>query len=110
MIAALLLLAAQGPGIRHEVVPPGAPPVLQFYDRRGRTVRRLRCGYRSWLRGNDAVPEFARNRAFMAIVLERDGRIEPWDLEPAWATCDFLPLTEPAPAAPPPPAPPSGQR
>lgn len=95
-----ILAAVLGPGIRHEVVPAGAPPILQLYDRQGRTVRRLRCDYRYARRGEDAVPELARNRGFMAILAARDGRIEPWDLEPAYATCDFLPLKDPAPAAP----------
>ena len=96
----LALAAVLGPGIRHEVVPPGSPPILQLYDRRGHTVRRLQCDYRYARRGEDAVPELARNRAFMAILAARDGAIEPWDLEPAYATCNFLPLTDRARAAP----------
>lgn len=96
MIALLLTMALlaspaiEGPGIRHAADRAGWPRLLETYDHRGNTVRLLDCAYRYQLAGTDPLPGLVRNRAFMAILLAKDGAIEPWDLEPAWPTCKFL--------------------
>lgn len=93
MIALLLALvtpALDGPGIRHAADQTRWPRLLETYDRRGKTARLLDCDYRYQLAGTDPLPGLVRNRAFMAILLAKDGAIEPWDLEPAWPTCKFL--------------------
>ncbi len=88
--AALAAPAIEGPGIRHATDRTRWPRLLETYDRRGKTVRLLDCDYRYQLAGTDPLPGLIRNRAFMAILLTKDGAIEPWDLEPAWPTCKFL--------------------
>ena len=97
MIALLLAAAATvaGPGIRHAPGSEGWPYRLQTYDHRGKIVRELHCDYRYQLAGTDPLPGLVRNHAFMAILLAKDGAIEPWDLEPAWPTCKFLKLPKP---------------
>jgi hypothetical protein len=90
LLAAASAIAVSDPGIRH--VPRGQdwPNLLQTCDHRGKIVRLLYCEYRYQLAGTDLLPGLARNRVFMAILLAKDGAVDPWDLEPAWPTCKFL--------------------
>lgn len=90
VLVAALAVAVAGPGLRHAADPAHAPERIEIYDRDGRTVRRLECRYRYQLAGSDPLPGLVGNRAFMAMVLAKNGAIEPWDLEPAWPTCEFL--------------------
>lgn len=90
MIAAAAAAAIAGPGIRHAPGGEDWPYLLQTYDHRGKVVRQLYCDYRAQLAGTDPLPGLARNHAFMAILLAKDGAVDPWDLEPAWPTCKFL--------------------
>ncbi len=90
LLAAAAVSASTGPGIRHAPRGEDWPYLLQTYDHRGRTVRQLYCDFRYPLVGTDPLPGLVRNRAFMALLLAKDGAIDPWDLEPAWPTCKFL--------------------
>lgn len=94
LVAAAAAAGVIGPGIRHAADPARWPERIELYDRQGRTVRLLDCRYRYHLAGTDPLPGLAANRAFMAIVLAKDGAVEPWDLEAAWPTCEFLKLPD----------------
>lgn len=96
MIALLLAATAAilGPGIRHASGGEDWPYRLETYDRHGVVVRTLHCDYRYQLAGTDPLPGLVRNHAFMAILLAKDGAVDPWDLEPAWPTCKFLPVSK----------------